>query len=363
MLLSRIPAGILLGKRDKFSTHLYIQYGVHVYRYMCTVPVYIPAKLETAKVFLHLNLNIGMNKLNQSVKVDVDEKKRKRLERNRESARECRKRKKDKKLELKAQLARLEADNLQLRLKLQVGHESTDRMSKSAFITSQLEQMIKEGANESDIQRTIQELQERFSDYGRDRRSAIEFHISQLRRCLQPTQTTRAILWLISIVPQFHDPSSGEVLSKCQGEVANLWYSLLDEIKPTVEQKMQMIAFSAPNSEEHSDPFGDIDRSSVICETMLDRIMDIIGTKNDSLDIEMNNLQTILSARQIAKFILWFDQNPACMQMLEMLWPHISYANTTISNNTDQQDRNAKSGNTESAGDNSEDTSGSEDSD
>ena len=26
---------------------------------------------------------------------------------------------------------------------------------------------------------------------------------------------------------------------------------------------------------------------------------------------------------QIAKFIVWIDQNPACMHMLEMIWPHI----------------------------------------
>ncbi len=289
-----------------------------------------------------------------SSKVDIDEKKRKRLERNRESARECRRRKKDKKLELKAQLARLEADNLQLRLKLQVGHETSERVNKSAFITSQLESMIKEGANEADIQRTIHELQERFSDYGRDRRSAIEFHISQLRRCLQPTQTTRAILWLMSVVPQFHDPLTGEVKERSPGEVSDLWFSLLDEIKPSIKQKKQMISFSTP-SNDRTDPFDDINRSSAVCDTMLDRIMEIIGTKNDSLDTEMNNLQTILSARQTAKFILWIDQNPAYMQFLELLWPHISYpAQDNTNSNPQSTVRSATAHSNESLGDGSD---------
>lgn len=256
---------------------------------------------------------------------DVDEKKRKRLERNRESARECRKRKKEKKLSLRAQLASLEAENLQLRLKLQVGHESTERASKSAFITSQLDSMIKEGANETDIHKTIQEMQERFSDYGRDRRSAINFHVSQLRRCLQPTQTTRAILWLMSVVPQFHDPINGEITPKDGGEVSDIFFSLLNEIKPSLAQRKQMISFTVPN-EHLQDPFGDINRSTDRCSAMLNRIEEIICDKNNSLDSEMNNIQSILSARQIAKFILWIDQNPACMQMLEALWPHISNA-------------------------------------
>jgi hypothetical protein len=38
----------------------------------------------------------------------------------------------------------------------------------------------------------------------------------------------------------------------------------------------------------------------------------------------MDNIQSVLSPRQIAKFILWIDKNPAVMQMLEALWPHVT---------------------------------------
>ena len=152
------------------------------------------------------------------------EKKRKRLERNRESARECRKRKKEKKNLLRQQLAHLEADNLQLRLKLQVGHDnasssssssssssiaSNNDIDKSAYITAKLDNLIKNNASDIEIEKTIGELQEKFSDYGRDRRSAIDFHVNQLKRCLQPTQTTRAILYLMSLAPQYYDSDTG----------------------------------------------------------------------------------------------------------------------------------------------------------
>lgn len=37
----------------------------------------------------------------------------------------------------------------------------------------------------------------------------------------------------------------------------------------------------------------------------------------------MEEVSKILTATQVAKFILWIDQNPACIEMLETLWPHI----------------------------------------
>ncbi len=255
------------------------------------------------------------------------EKKKRRLERNRASARQCRKRKKEKKLMLRQQLAHLEADNLQLRLKLQVGHETQNHVDQSAIITSKLNEMITEGASEAEIQKKIQELKERFSDYGRDRRSAIDFHIAQLRRCLQPTQTTRSILFLMSLAPRFPDITYGIATPNPNDDLMVLWNDLLLELKPDQSQRELMVNF-ANKKENERDPFQDIHDNTQNCNRILDRIVEIICNKNDSLDSEMANIQNILSPRQIAKFILWIDRNPACMQMLEALWPHITVSSS-----------------------------------
>lgn len=274
-----------------------------------------------------------MSTVVDSKAMEQAEKKRKRLERNRESARECRKRKKEKKTSLRQQLAMLEADNLQLRLKLQVGHDTTNIEEKSKYISTRLEAMIKDGAGEVEIQKSIAEYQERYSDYGRDRRSAIDFHVAQLRRCLQPTQTTRAILWLMSLARQFTDSGSGDIKYTNPNELFNLWLNLLQECKPTAYQKQLMISYTN-STVSGSDPFADINSVSQTCNGMLDRLVEIICNKNNSLDTEMNNIQTILSPRQIAKFILWIDQNPATMQMLEALWPHLTYSTQPGRNNS-----------------------------
>eukprot|EP00624_Nannochloropsis_granulata_P000568 evm.model.NODE_12196_length_10915_cov_17.454695.5 len=111
------------------------------------------------------------------------EKKLRRLEKNRESARECRRRKKEHVVELQKQVALLEAENLKLKLQLKVGEESqAQERQEKGRITKKLDDMVKTGASESDIWQTIDMLKERYSDYGSDRRSAIEFHTNQLEK-------------------------------------------------------------------------------------------------------------------------------------------------------------------------------------
>lgn len=41
---------------------------------------------------------------------------------------------------------------------------------------------VKNGASEADIWQTIDMFKERYSDYGSDRRSAIDFHVNQLEK-------------------------------------------------------------------------------------------------------------------------------------------------------------------------------------
>jgi hypothetical protein len=250
------------------------------------------------------------------------------LERNRASARECRKRKKEKKLQLRAQLAKLETDNLQLRLKLQIGKESLENThEKSSVITNKLNELIQRHASESEIQAKIQELKEHFADYGRDRRSAIDFHINQVHRCLEPTQTTKAILWIMRLAPKFRpwiESKQNDIPVELR-DLFNLWQNLLSEVHPDLEQRKLIIAHTSAD-ESGVDPFDLIDQVTEDCNMILDRIVEIIYRKINAFDSELNTIEASLSPRQIAKFILWVDQNPACIQMLEALWPHLTYS-------------------------------------
>jgi hypothetical protein len=91
-------------------------------------------------------------------------------------------------------------------------------------------------------------------------------------------------------------------------------------IQPSAEQRKLMIAFG----QTQGDVLTEVRDASIACDTLLDRLKEIICHKNLSMDNEISSIQTIMSSRQTAKFILWIDQNPACMQMLEQLWPHLT---------------------------------------
>jgi delta 1-pyrroline-5-carboxylate dehydrogenase len=289
----------------------------------------------------------GIRELFLSMEGGVNEKERRqrRLEKNRESARECRARKKAKVLALHQQLAKLETDNLHLRLQLtgaaagtasggDAGGSATGPDAASPF--SSLEAMIEKGASEKEIQDAIKELQERFSDYGRDRTSAFAFHLSQLKRCLLPTQTTRTMLWLMRCAMQYLSSegeinyttktevagADGSVQTTHSTEVVELLSSLLQTIKPTKEQRKQLVSLTSIYS---GAPQSGIDFS----DEMIQRLGILVKDKNELLDSEMSNISRILSATQIAKFILWIDANPLIMQMLESFWPHIAVSSST----------------------------------
>ena len=331
-----------------------------------------------------LTHSISTNSTSTITDLDADQKRLRRLERNRDSARECRKRKKDKSELLRQELVQVEAENVQLRMKLKVGPEAAKAENDQvAQFTAQLDVMIHDGASEETIREFIYNYQERFSDYGRDRRSAIEFHLKSLKGCLQPTQTTRTILWLFSKVPEFLNPDGTPTTDKT-GMVAELYYSLLHAINATPEQNKRMAqlsmsaemikdrnstSISAPthtsttatndDSDTKSGVSSDSNKTtgsglglglgsastlppvvttfpelkSVATETsaVLNRIETLIADKNESLDSEMKKLQSVFNARQIAKFLLWIEKNPACMHMLEVLWPHVQPTESSFS--------------------------------
>lgn len=304
--------------------------------------------------------------MNNSVGSDreIDEKKRKRLEKNRESARECRKRKKDKIDTLRLQLTRLEAENIQLRLKLNSNNEfPDDGMGKAVTpaaskdeIPFQLESMLVSGSSDVDIRSTVQQLQERYADYGLNRRTTLSFHLAQLRRCLLPTQTTRCILWLMGCSHFFHnsDGTDVEFVSESTPEMQltkQLFSSLMEETCPALDQRRTMWSFTA----DGVGPFPKLQALSQECTNILDRLEELIGSKNESLDTEMTMMQQMLDARQVAKFVVWIHRDPAgkaFVQMLDSIWPHLTSRSSRQEVSEDPVSRDQLSTKTEASSDN-----------
>jgi len=135
---------------------------------------------------------------------NLSEKKIRRLEKNRLSARNCRRKKKEVTQTLQKEINILEGENLRLRLQLKIGAEAEQSSrQEQERVTEILDALLKSGASDTEIYANIEEFKEKFADYGRDCRSAIEFHLRNVKRLLMPTTTTnvamRALRWGVDV--------------------------------------------------------------------------------------------------------------------------------------------------------------------
>ena len=82
--------------------------------------------------------------------------------------------------ELERQIQHFEASNLKLRLQLKVGKESD--IVEEHDIVKEVDEISNLLDNANEIPNKILEFKNKFADYGRDRRSAIEFHLRNIYR-------------------------------------------------------------------------------------------------------------------------------------------------------------------------------------
>jgi len=122
-----------------------------------------------------------------------EEKRRWRLEKNKIAARLCRSRKKQKIEELERETNLLEAENLGLRMQLQIGDEGEHRLDEEELekIRGEIGALVSsETASEADIGEAIDKYKAEHLDYGRNYRSAVEYHLRHVERLLRPNPLT-----------------------------------------------------------------------------------------------------------------------------------------------------------------------------
>lgn len=246
------------------------------------------------------------------------EKRQRRLEKNRESARECRRRKKEQLQQLQSDVAMLEAENLQLRLQLKVGRDAEVKEEEdSMVVTREVGKMLEEGASETQIVQLMQEIQEKFSDYGRDRISAIEFHLKELRRLLLPTMTTKVALWVLlqskeDMLVDARDWTERGGERPADGQRLELLFEMKQYLGITIDQIEQL----------HRHRKDGLELESVLShsDVLLGKLGTLVSEKNATLDEAMNEVQSVLTPTQAARFLVWVANNPAAMHMLNVIW-------------------------------------------
>lgn len=288
---------------------------------------------------------------------NLSEKKIRRLEKNRLSARNCRRKKKEYTQNLQREINVLEGENLKLRLQLQIGQEAEQSVLEEQMrVTEELDALLKSGASDSDVHESIEEFKERFADYGRDRRSAIEYHLRNVERLLMPTTTTTvAMRALQGGSASLNTSSCNDVDDKTENEqsvkdamsdvqlsehkthsVADSQTLLADtsmEPKPKDVSKMDpknmfqyLVNFLEVTPEQASAlkdsrlVAKELDSALAQALSTLQQLRDSLSTVGQSLEHEFSEIRSILSSRQSAKFLVWVANNAPAMHMLNEVW-------------------------------------------
>ncbi|KAL3923000.1 MAG: hypothetical protein SGILL_001904 [Bacillariaceae sp.] len=223
-----------------------------------------------------------------------------------------------------------------------VGDEAQESMQQEQHkLTEGLDGLLKSGGSESEIYAKIEEYKEKFADYGRDRRSAIEFHLRNVERLLMPTQTTSVVLATLqggsaATAGSGATASSSETLQEAGNEPvidadsANvavpsssappkdtkaLFQHLVNILRVTPEQ-----ASSLKDSRFVAQEMDEILKETL---SVLTELRGRLTQCGEDLETEFNNVRAILTPSQSAKFLVWVAQNKACMHMLNELWSKV----------------------------------------
>ena len=314
----------------------------------------------------------------------LSEKKLRRLEKNRLSARECRRRKREATENIQHQINALEAENLQLRLQLQIGQEAESCIAtEQSKVTEDIRNLLKSGASEADVFATLEEFKEKYADYGKSRRSSIEFHIRQIERLLMPTQTTSVVMHAIQGGSSI---GTSEIVPVSSGATAAASNGVLELITATPDDTSSIMSSASavdvlsstlsPNSLASAPTVTDSSESGIVTTAaaatttttsrldpkslfqylvqylevtpqqaaamkdsrlvaqemdgclesalvVLSELRDRLAQTGEDLETEFYNIRSILTPTQAAKFLIWVANNDACMHMLNELWDRV----------------------------------------
>lgn len=158
--------------------------------------------------------------------------------------------------QLEARVQDLESENGSLRLQLQMGQESKlKEEEEKAVMCKKMKELVGAGGREQELADMIQTFGERYADYGKDRRSLLQYHIEQAERLLTPTQVTKMCMWSLQQPDEFYADEVREEVSRLPPlslplvltrawpqDLPNgtIWHILTRELDITDEQKQHI---------------------------------------------------------------------------------------------------------------------------
>jgi hypothetical protein len=233
------------------------------------------------------------------------------------SVREFRKRKMKQMEQNEHRLRRLEAENLDLKMRLKIGKEAiVSEQREKQQIKEQMREMLQRNASEQEIARFLNMYKVTYSDYGPKRREKLRFHLERIQELLLPTQVTKLSLYSVEqgvdMMARDHvikeDPMSVPDSAVAPMSLLGILASELD-VSDAQQRQILERRTSIKKVQE------DLNHTLQI----LKQLENVTELKNTGLESQVAELQQILTPSQATKFIIWVKENPAFMYMLDKL--------------------------------------------
>jgi len=263
----------------------------------------------------------------------VNSKKQLRREKNAISAKKSRQKRKEATENLLQEINEYEIKNSSLRLQLQIGEEAEKvTREEQDKVTASLHDLLHSGASESEISMNIDAFKERYADYGRDRRSAIDFHLKNVERLLLPTTTTTVVMRAMGGggtggVDGSTSGASASASASASNGTSKMPSSASTKHPSEPKALFQLLVNYLKVSDEQAKALKDsrlvareLDTAQTKALEMLQELKHCLTEYGEDLEEGFSQIRNILKPTQAAQFLIWVASNPACMHMLNELW-------------------------------------------
>eukprot|EP00924_Labyrinthula_sp_SR-Ha-C_P008560 snap_masked-scaffold_32-processed-gene-3.17-mRNA-1 protein AED:1.00 eAED:1.00 QI:0/-1/0/0/-1/1/1/0/454 len=237
----------------------------------------------------------------------MDEKYITQRERNRLAVRNCRKRKKQQAENLAEKIRILKQENETLRKKLKDGKgnweklEGTEETLSIDKVVSDLENSFKEGQRTGDknnlqVDKVVQLFLEKFVDHGRDKQKTISFLGNNMKKLVAPVPLTTSYFALMTA-------NTKDFKKNDKGLMKYLQLS---------DKQMELLGLRTVHAKR------------IMCEVIYTKrrtesMWQHLCSNKPSAD-SIYHLNSVLTAKQLAKFFIWVYTDPACKDILDNLW-------------------------------------------
>lgn len=181
------------------------------------------------------------------------------------------------------------------------GWSSDDRARRDnqKSIRNRLIELLQKPESDRTAEKELQVLVKRFVENSRERQAQVDFYLDRVADCISPGLQVKFALWGLDQKDEFY-------------EQPGLWSTLLaKEVGLTPEQmeklKAQRLAVVSTRMQ------------LMECENMVKQMRETVGSHLHRLNNQMDEVENIMTPRQLAKYCMWVEQNEWCMQMLDKL--------------------------------------------